>query len=161
MIIARRLSIGVFRCPRLLPPPYLSWGHEAVCIGVRWLSSEQDGLTCWSCGKLIRLPENSVQFFCPCENRVVLPPTTDNYFEIMGWYVMLTGPKPSEEGSGAKPCMEMPWALEYEYCHWHWRKTFFLCRKATSCQESWNPGYLAWAASTLPLIWQLKTTVMF
>lgn len=89
LIIARRLSLGVFMCPRPLPPPYLSWGHEAVCIGVRWLSSEQDRLTCWSCGKLIRLPEDSVQFFCPCENRVVLPPTTDNYFEIMGWYVVM------------------------------------------------------------------------
>ena len=41
-----------------------------------------------------------MQFFCPCENRVVLPPTTDNYFEIMGWYVvMLYLPlRPSEEG---------------------------------------------------------------
>ena len=98
LIIARRLSIGVFMCPRLLPPLYLPWGHEAVCIGVRWLSSEQGRLTCWSCGKLIRLPEDSVQFFCPCENRVVLPPTTDNYFEIMGWYVVMLylPPRPSE-----------------------------------------------------------------
>ena len=84
-MIARRFSL--FMCLRPLPPPSLSWGHEPICTGIRWLSSGQDRLACWSCGKLIHLPEDSVQFFCPCEKRVVLPPTTDNYFEIMGWYV--------------------------------------------------------------------------
>ena len=42
---------------------------------------------------------------------------------------VLLAPDHSEEGSGAKLCMEMSWVLEYEYCHWHWKqrmKTFLM-----------------------------------
>ena len=95
MIMSRRLlfitgtfSIGV-HCSRPPPPQSPSWNHKAVCTGFRWLSSKHSSLTCWNCGKLIHLPEDSVQFLCPCENGVILPPTTQNYFKIMGWYVLI------------------------------------------------------------------------
>ena len=155
-MIARRFSL--FMCLRPLPPPSLSWGHEPICTGIRWLSSGQDRLACWSCGKLIHLPEDSVQFFCPCENRVVLPPTTDNYFEIMGWYVtwsqtFLTGKVWGETLPGnVLSARLLPLALKgkenatmkiFLYCH-------YLKKKATSLRNS-NPEYWVWEASALPL----------
>ena len=52
--------------------------------------------TCWSCHRDItsRREEgedgSGIRFFCPCEKRVVLPPSVGrNYFEIMSWCVLL------------------------------------------------------------------------
>ena len=45
-------------------------------------------VTCWKCGRQISMiKEKKVSFFCPCEERVILPPSVTNYFTILEWWV--------------------------------------------------------------------------
>jgi molecular chaperone HscB len=43
----------------------------------------QASVICWKCRMKISLSVDVVEFICPCEHHVILPPTTYNYFKIM------------------------------------------------------------------------------
>ena len=57
--------------------------------------ASQEAIVCWKCQRKLdslsgdEIPR--VQFFCPCDKEVVLPPSKQHtYFEIMNWYVHST-----------------------------------------------------------------------
>lgn len=39
-------------------------------------------VTCWKCKKPILLPQGTALFWCPCEENMILPPTSGNFFNI-------------------------------------------------------------------------------
>ena len=77
--------------PRLpLHTPSLSTTH---CHSYSTQSTPQDLRRCWKCDRELdkgsRRDGSRVHFFCPCDKRVVLPPSTAHtYFEIMDWYAL-------------------------------------------------------------------------
>lgn len=40
-------------------------------------------VTCWKCNKVLSLSNSAIT--CPCDSRVILPPTTTNYFDLFEW----------------------------------------------------------------------------
>ena len=40
-------------------------------------------LVCWQCNKPVPISLDSAMIYCPCERRVLLPPTCNNYFTIL------------------------------------------------------------------------------
>ena len=40
-------------------------------------------LVCWQCNKPVPILLNTAMIYCPCERRVLLPPTCNNYFTIL------------------------------------------------------------------------------
>ena len=41
---------------------------------------------CWKCNRHIKLLIDRATFTCPCTEKVLLPPTTDNCYTIMDWW---------------------------------------------------------------------------
>ncbi|KAL5477511.1 hypothetical protein EMCRGX_G024321 [Ephydatia muelleri] len=52
------------------------------CTNARLSLGAEKSITCWKCLKDISLPQGRPLFFCPCD-KVVLPPSTQNYFAVM------------------------------------------------------------------------------
>ena len=47
-------------------------------------SPQPPTINCWKCGRQIpTMKAKKVLFFCPCDERVVLPPSVTNYFTIL------------------------------------------------------------------------------
>lgn len=52
------------------------------CTNARLSPGAEKSIRCWKCSKDITLTDGRPQFFCPCD-RVVLPPSTQNYFAVL------------------------------------------------------------------------------
>ena len=85
-IPARQSSLPHHHChapshlPRLPPltPHTLTHHHN--------YSTSVEHIRCWKCDRDLGEDSRSVQFFCPCDKHVVLPPSNSHtYFEIMDW----------------------------------------------------------------------------
>ncbi len=51
-------------------------------------SSDLVTMNCWKCSRSIPLSGKVAIFMCPCDQRVILPPSTGDYFKVLHWYVI-------------------------------------------------------------------------
>lgn len=66
----------------------LSTSRRRIIVRLFSRQSVQDrDVQCWKCERMLKnVYENTEeQFFCDCSEKVVLPPSGKDHFEILGW----------------------------------------------------------------------------
>ena len=98
-LVLPRRARHVFPSPPVLTPhsAHLHTPHTPHTVVTRRDYATEPRRVCWSCHRDLTKGNGEVEeggswpgvrFFCPCERRVVLPPTPgSNYFDTMNWYV--------------------------------------------------------------------------